>query len=218
MKLLSHYPLLEKLRQSGEVPSDWKRRNITPIFKKGKKEDPGNYKPARLTSVPGKIMEKILLETMLRHVENKMIGDSQLGFTKGKSCLTYLMAFYNRVTMLVDKRRESDVIHLDLSKAFDTVLHDIVVSKLERLRFEGWTIRWIRNWLDGHSQGVAVNGLMSKRRPVTSGVPQRSVFGLALFNISVTDMDSGIECTLRKFAYDTKLCGGVDMLEERDAI
>jgi len=72
--------------------------------------------------------------------------------------------------------------------------------------------------LDGHTQSVTVNGLKSKWRPVTSGVPRGSVLGLVLFNIFVSNMKSVIECTLRKSSRDTKLCGVVDTLERKDAI
>ena len=105
---------------SGEVPEDWRLVDVTPIYKKGRKEDPGNYSPVSLTLVPGKVMEQIILGEITRHMcDIQGIRPSQHGFMKRRSYLTNLISFYNWVTRLVDEA--IDVVYLDFSKAFHTV-------------------------------------------------------------------------------------------------
>jgi len=78
------------------VLEDWRKVNVTPVFKKGKNEDPGNYRPISLTSIPGKMMEQLILDVISKQVEEKkVIRSSKHGFTQGKSCLTNLIAFYD---------------------------------------------------------------------------------------------------------------------------
>ena len=135
----------EKLWQWGEVHGYRKKGNITPV-PKGKKNDLGNYQPRpSLISVLGKILEQILLEAMLRHMEDmKVIQENQCGLTKDKSCLTSLVAFYDGITASTEKGRATDTIYFDFSEAFDTV-PCIFLPKLERYGSDRWIVQWTKN-------------------------------------------------------------------------
>ncbi|XP_056343063.1 triadin isoform X5 [Oenanthe melanoleuca] len=207
--------IFEKSWQSGRVPTEWKSGNIIPFFKKADKEELGNDRSVSLPSMSDKIMEQLLLETLLRNTENnEMIAGSQHGITKAKSCLTNFLAVYHSVTAVVDEGRATGIISLDLNK--DTVPRDIYVSKMERRGSDSWATGWIKNWLDDHAQNVEVSGAMSKWKAVPRGVPQGTVLGLVLFNILIGDMDSGFQCTLSEFTHDTQMCEAVNTLEGRN--
>ena len=208
----------ESFRQS-KVPLKWKEANITPIFKKGPRIIPANYRPISLTAVPCKLMERILRDVMLKHLtDNNLIASEQHGFVLSKSCVTNLLETLDTISNALLKDHRVILIFLDFAKAFDKVCHLSLISKLRSYGFDHYIIGWISDFLLNRKQRVVLGSDYSDWCNVTSGVPQGSVIGPLLFVIYINDMPSITNHILKLFADDSKLIGIIKNAKDIDLI
>ncbi|CAF1155240.1 unnamed protein product, partial [Brachionus calyciflorus] len=138
----------------GLLPAHWKKANVSPLHKNGPRVIVSNYRPVSLTSIVGKVMEKIIRdELMIYLVMNKLINEKQHGFMQGKSCNTNLLEFIDRVTYELEKGNQIDIIYTDFSKAFDKVSHKKLLVKMKAYGIVGKNLRMdIKSFLLGRKQ------------------------------------------------------------------
>jgi hypothetical protein len=213
--------LFRKSLAEGVVPRDWREANVTPIYKKGKKSEPGNYRPVSLTSICGKLMEAHIKRELEQHLQtNRLIRGTQHGFMKGKSCTTNLLHFLEVLTRAADEGESIDVVYLDFAKAFDKVPHDLLITKLAAHGVDGKVLYLIQKWLEGRQQRVVVNGESSEWADVKSGVPQGSLLGPVLFKVYINDLylATDLITLILKFADDTKLAQRIRNEEDRQRL
>jgi len=146
------------LLDSGHTPEDWKASHVTPIYKTGPKHDPGNYRPVSLTSVACKVFEALVKDAMVTHLDrNGLITDCQHGFVLSCSCATNLIEFYDNITLAMDNNKPTDIIFLELAKAFDKVPHRALVAKLRSYGIQGKVGNWVESWLSNRKKRVVIN-------------------------------------------------------------
>lgn len=200
--------LFQRSLALGCLPEEWKLANVVGIFKKGDKSSPTNYRPVSLTVTVCKLMEAIIhYYIWLFWDANNIIKCTQHGFRCRCSCCTQLLKFLDFVTAQLDMSEIVDVVYLDFSKAFDTVPHQRLLTKLSSLGIRGQLLNWIKEFLKNRYQRVTVRGQASDLHSVKSGVPQGSVLGPLLFLAYVNDLDDYCMSNILKYADDAKLYG-----------
>lgn len=192
---------------TGIFPDEWKCSKVIPLFKQGERFDLNNYRPISIIPVVAKVFERVVYDQVFTYLtENNIISNHQSGFRCLHSTVTALLEATDNWAFSIDRGEVNAVVFLDLKKAFDTVDHDILLSKLTEYGITGNSNSWFKSYLYGRNQKCFVNGYLSHNRSLSCGIPQGTILGPLLFLLYINDLPNCLSHSEpRMYADDTHL-------------
>ena len=192
---------------SGIIPNALKIARVTPVYKANSKENFANYRPISVLPCFSKILEKLMYKRAITFLnKNNILSNNQYGFRAGHSTQQVVIELVDRISQAIERNEYTVGLFLDLSKAFDTVNHHILLGKLEHYGFRGVALEWFKNYLTNRKQMVNYKSVNSDTLVVSCGVPQGSVLGPLLFLIYVNGISQTSSLlSFLLFADDTNL-------------
>lgn len=202
--------IFNKCMAAGYFPSSFKKAHVVPIYKKGDKQNPGNYRPVALTNHLAKIFEKLIYTRFYKHLnERNFLSPQQSGFRKNDSTVNQMIKLTHEISFNLNNRKETKAVYLDISKAFDKVWHRGLLLKLEHLcGVNATALKFFKSYLTDRKQRVILDGDCSEWGSTTAGVPQGSILGPLLFLVFINDVTKLVSNSISLFADDTSLSRG----------
>ena len=161
--------IMQQSLTTRRIPSDWKKALVMPVFKKGDKSKPENYRLVSLNSICCKVTEHIIVSQTMKHLDNhSILVDIQHGFRRRRSCESQLIITSHNLATILNQHSQADVAVLDFAKAFDKVPHHRLLQKLKQYNLDNEVIGWVESFLSSRNQRVVVDDFTSKEAPVMS--------------------------------------------------
>ena len=179
--------------KTGNFPSEWRKANVVPVHKKGNKQILENYRPVSLLPICGKILERLIYNSLFEFFNaNELISSNQSVFKPGDSCINQLLSITHEIYKSFDDGYEVRGVFLDISKAFDKVWHNGLIYKLKQNGVSGDLLNLIIDFLDARKQRVVLNGQYSSWASVKAGVPQGSILGPLFLLVFINDLSDNL--------------------------